>query len=133
MPTRDEFADLQLFHPDDVLYRRVLKEHVLQGNVTEAHCQVKHWKEGLSCDWLAVTPPRQARASEPFILTFTVGMCMNLDIEVRYSPVVGHADPFYNLAHCLLLFPEDVRQNKLKVKDYRKNFLKLCRLEPWPE
>lgn len=133
MPAPDEFADFQLFHSDDVLYRRVLKEHVFQGKVTDAHCQVKQWKDGLSCDWLAVTPPRQARARERFILRFTVGICVDLRINVQYSPVVGHADQFYNLAHCLLLLPEGVRHNKRKVKDYRKKFLKLCSLEPWPE
>ena len=133
MSDRDEFADPQLFRPDDVLYRRVLKEHVWQGKVTEAHCPVKQWKEGLSCDWLAVTPPRQAQARGTSILTFTVGICTDLRIKVRYSPVLGHTDPFYNLAHCLLLLPEDDRQSKPKVKDYRKKFLNLCGLEPWPE
>jgi len=131
VPTRDEFADYQLFQPDDVLYRRVLKEHVVQGKVTEAHCPSKQWQEGLSCDWLAVTPPRQARVKGQFILSFTVGMCMKLGINVWYSPVVGHADPFYSLAHFLLLLPENERLNKRKAKDYRKRFLKRCDLRPW--
>jgi len=108
-----------LFRDEDILYRRVLEKHVADGKVTTAHCQTKQWKEGLSCDWSVIARPEEVAKGLPYLLTFTVGQCRTLDIHVRYCPHVDPHDPLYNLAHCLLVLPPQIkgRSEIARVRD----------------
>ena len=117
-----------LFRDEDILYRRVLEEHVEEGNVTRAHCPTKQWEEGLSCDWSVIAKPEEAAKELPYLLTFTVGQCKALNIGVRYCPHVHPHHPFYNLAHCLLVLPP--RMSRRDISKVRDRFLEVAVLRP---
>jgi hypothetical protein len=73
--------------------------------------------------------PRQTAKTLPsYILEISVGQCKSLGIDVRYAPVVDVHDPNYNLAHCLLVLPSDIK--KSEIVTLRADFLKaaICRL-----
>jgi hypothetical protein len=127
-----DLGDFELLHPRDTLYRRVHPRDVREGLPLRSHCPTKHWRAGLSCDWAVVTPPDEAGVKLPYILLFTVQHCWELEIEVRYCPVIDPTDPHYNLAHCLLFLPPNVLQSKCEVDERRAEFLKGCVLRPWP-
>jgi len=117
-----------LFRDEDILFRRVSDEHVVEGKVTPAHCPTKQWKEGLSCDWSLIANPEEAAKGLPYLLTFTVGQCKALDLDVRYCPHVNPDDPFYNLAHCLLVLPSHM--GKPEIRKVYEQFLKVAVLRP---
>ena len=119
-----------LFRDEDILYRRVREGDVVDGKVTNAQCPTKQWKEGLSCDWSVITTPEEAAKGLPYVLTFTVGQCKALDIDVRYCPHVDRHDPFYNLAHCLLVLPLHTRESKRGISKVRDKFLEVATLCP---
>ena len=127
-----DLGDFEFFHPEDTLYRRVHPRDVHEGVLLTSHCPTKHWNAGLSCDWSVVTPPGEAHAKLPYIALFTDRHCRELDIEVRYCPVIDPNDPHYNLAHCLLLLPEVVLRSKCELDERRAEFLKGCVLQVWP-
>ena len=127
-----DLRDFDFFRPEDTLYRRVVSRDVREGAVLTAHCPTKHWRAGLSCDWSVVTPPEKARTKLPYILLFTVQHCRELEIEVRYYPVVDPNDPHYNLAHCLLFLPAEVLRSKCELDERRAEFLQGCVLRAWP-
>jgi hypothetical protein len=87
-----------LFREEDVLYRRVREEDVVDGKVSPAHCPTKQWNEGLSCDWSVVVTPEEAPKKLPYLLTFTVGECKALNIDVRYCQHVNPDHPFSELS-----------------------------------
>lgn len=123
-----------LFREGDILYRRVLEEHVVDGKVTPAHCPTEQWKQGLSCDWSVIATPQEAVKKLPYLLTVTVGRCKALNMDVRYCPHVIPDYPFYNLAHCLLVLPPHM--SRRDIAKVREEFLKVAvvrPLEPQPE
>ena len=117
-----------LFCDEDILYRRVHEAHVKDGKVTPAHCPTKQWKEGLSCDWSVMTTHEEAARGLPYVLTITVGECKALGIDVRYCPHADTDDPFYNLAHCLLVLPPQTSSSG--IAKVRKRFLEVAVLRP---
>ncbi len=118
-----------LFRDKDVLYRRVLEKHVEDGKVTHAHCPTKQWKEGLSCGWSVIATPEEAAKELPYLLTFTVGQCKALNINVRYCPHVDPHHPLYNLAHCLLVLPPRM-STRAEIAKVRERFLEVAVLRP---
>jgi len=115
-----------LFRDEDILYRRVLEKHIEDGKVTRAHCPTPQWKEGLSCDWSVMANPEEAAKGLPYLLTLTVGQCKALNIDVRYCPHVDRHNPFYNLAHCLLVLPLHTRESKRDIAKVRDRFLEVA-------
>jgi hypothetical protein len=105
------------FRDDDRLYRYVLDCHIHEGRVTDAHCQTKHWLEGLSCDWSRIREPRDTVKTLPgYVLSITVGQCMALGLTVVHRPIEG------NPAHCELLLPPGAT-TKTEVARIRAKFL----------
>jgi len=105
-----------LFRDEDILFRRVSEEHVVEGNVIPAHCPTKQWQEGLSCDWSVMASPQEVAKGLPYLLTFTVGQCRALDLDVRYCPYVNPDDPFYSPAysHCLLVLRSQMSKSEIR-------------------
>jgi hypothetical protein len=124
-----DLGDFDLFRDGDLLYRRVLAVHVVNGQVVAAHCPTRQWKEGLSCDWSVMTSATGAARSLPnYVLSITIGRCRSLGLDVRYCPHVQWDDPHYNLAHCLLVLPPNVT-SKPEIEDLRTRFLRAAKLD----
>jgi hypothetical protein len=89
----------------DLLYRRIHHSH---KDDVRASLATSHWKAGLSCDWALLTSLEQVVKERPgYALSIFVGDCLDLQLEVRYCPVIDPADPHYpNYAHCLLVLPK---------------------------
>ena len=117
-----------LFREEDILYRRVLEKHVEDGRVMPAHCPTRQWEKGLSCDWSVMATPEEAAKGLPYLLTFTVGQCKALNIDVRYCPHVNPDHPVYNLAHCLLVLRSHM--GKRDIAKVREEFLGVAVLRP---
>lgn len=131
-----DLGDFDFFRPDDLLYRYVLDCHMERGQATSASGSLKHWDKGLSCDWALLRKPKETAKTLPgSILKISVGKCRELGIEVRYCPVVEPSSPNYNLAHCLLFLPSDLKTKSEKAKG-RDAFLAACvteRVAPPPK
>jgi len=113
-----------LFCDEEILYRRVREQEVRNGKVTPANCPTRQWKEGLSCDWSVMTTPEDAAKGLPYLLTITVSQCRDLGLDVRYCPHLDPDDPFYNLAHCLLILPPNM--GKRDIAEVRQRFLNVA-------
>ena len=117
-----------LFREGDILYRRVREDHIVGGKVTAAHCPRKQWSEGLSCDWSVIATPAEAAKEHAYLLAFTVAQCKALNMDVRYCPHVNPDNPFYNLAHCLLVLPPQM--SRRDIDKVRQRLLEVAVLRP---
>ena len=119
-----DLGDSDCFSDDDLLYRRVHESHLKDGKLTPAHCPTKQWRKGLSCDWSAKVGPEQTVKTLPnYVLEISVQDCKSLGIDVQYAPIEDETSPNYNLAHCLLVLPPDIRSSKLEIRKIRDEFV----------
>lgn len=129
MSQHHDLGDFDFFWPNDLLYRYVRDAQVSHGMPTTACCPLKDWDVGLSCDWSLLRRPEEtARALPGYVLRISVRDCRKLGIEIRYSPVVDPESRDYNLAHCLLFLPDNLKTRAEKVV-LRAAYLRKCTLE----
>ena len=131
-----DLGDYDLLRAEDRLYRRLRETDIVDDEIRAAHCGIKQWNNGLSCDWSVMADPQDTVRQLPnYVLEISVGRCRELGIDVRYCPHVDPNDPNYNLAHSLLFFPADVKAKRQK-RELRDQFLKASTyrlLEPRPK
>ena len=73
------------FLGDEFVFRRVHDDHLLNGELTDAHWPTKQWTQGLSGDWSAIGTPEET-------VKHSLGNVLCIKISERRSPATSRSN-----------------------------------------